>query len=73
MKKQTPIAWCPVCDRAVLYSSDPKQRSQVTVRVAGDDDRDRMIRCAKCGSMLIQEDEPSARYVTIPCLGYVQC
>jgi len=72
LKRQFPVAWCPTCERAVFYSSDPKMKTRIKVRPAHENETEDMFLCSKCKTMLVKE-EIHPHVVTIPCLGYVQC
>ena len=47
-----PIAFCPLCRRAVMYSGDPRDKNAVEVKVAGEEYSGRTVFCAKCKTML---------------------
>ncbi len=68
MKGKFPIAHCPVCRRTVLYSDDPRDKKDVTVRVAEDGYHGKTLLCAKCKNMLVVIEKPkvAAGYVAIP-------
>ena len=68
--RMTPIARCPQCDRAILFSSDPRRKTSVTVRVAQEGESGDMIMCSKCHVMLVKESRETA-FIKIPILGYV--
>ncbi|MBR4895636.1 MAG: hypothetical protein IKZ41_04340 [Clostridia bacterium] len=72
MKRQFPVAWCPTCERALFYSSDPKMKTRIKVRPASENETGEMFLCSKCKTMLVKE-ELYPHVVTIPCLGYVEC
>ena len=72
MKRQFPVAWCPTCGRTLLYSSDPKMKAKIKVRLARDDETSEMFLCSKCKTLLVKETVHPG-IVTIPCLGFVQC
>lgn len=72
MKRQSPVAWCPTCGRAVFFSSDPKMKARIKIRPASENETGEMFLCSKCKTMLVKE-EIHPHVVTIPCLGYVQC
>jgi len=55
MKRQIPIAWCPECRHAVLYSSDPKLKNRIKVRLVRDSDMGEMFLCSRCKCMLTRE------------------
>ena len=67
-RRKYPIAHCPVCRRTVLYSDDPRDKKDVTVRVAGEDYHGKTMLCAKCKKMLAVTEKPKVAegYTAIP-------
>lgn len=66
--RKYPIAHCPNCHRTILYSDDPRDKKNVTVRVAEEDYHGKTVLCAKCKKMLIVSEKPKVArgYVAIP-------
>lgn len=68
--KRIPIARCPVdgCERTLLYSTDPKEKSTVTVCVAKPDYQGKTMLCPRCKTMLAVIEKPKVArgYVAIP-------
>ena len=67
-RRSYPIAHCPNCRRAILYSDDPRDKRDVTVRVAEEDHHGKTVLCAKCKKMLILDEKPKVAkgFVAIP-------
>ena len=63
-----PIAYCPSCHRTVLYSDDPRDKKDVSVRIADENYHGKTMLCAKCKSMLIVTEKPKVAqgYLAIP-------
>ncbi len=73
--KRIPIARCPVdgCGRTLLYSTNPKEKTTVTVSVAKPDYQGKAMLCGKCKTMLavIEKPKTARGYVAIPILSQV--
>ena len=65
-----PIAKCanPECGRAILYSKNPREKMNVTVRIAEPGYTGPTYRCAHCNTMLVVIEKPkvAAGYVALP-------
>ena len=65
-----PIAKCanPECGRTILYSKNPREKLNVTVRIAEPGYTGPTYRCAHCNTMLVVIEKPkvAAGYVAIP-------
>ena len=68
LKDKYPIAHCPNCHRTLLYSDNPKDKLNVTVRTAEPDCHGTTVLCAKCKTMLAVIEKPKVArgYVAIP-------
>ena len=68
MKNKIPIARCPNCGRAILYSDDPRDKLTVTVRAADESYHGKAMLCGKCKTMLavIEKPQVARGYVAIP-------
>ena len=74
MRKATqdkiPIAKCanPECGRTILYSKNPREKLNVTVRIAEPGYTGPTYRCAHCNTMLVVIEKPKVAtgYVAIP-------
>ena len=68
--KRIPIARCPVdgCGRTLLYSTNPKEKTTVTVSVAKPDYQGKTMLCPRCKTMLAVIEKPKVArgYVAIP-------
>ena len=58
--RKYPIAHCPNCQRTILYSDDPRDKKDVTIRVAEEDYHGKTFLCARCKKMLILDEKPKA-------------
>lgn len=67
-KSQIPIAFCPSCSRAIMYSGNSKDKGKMNVQLAPLDYKGATYRCPKCNQMLIVSEKPQAAraYVTLP-------
>jgi len=65
--KRIPIARCPVCNRTIVYSDDPKDKRSTAVRVADENYHGKTVLCAKCKTMLAVIEKPKVArgYVTV--------
>ena len=65
-----PIAKCanPECGRTILYSKNPREKLNVTVRIAEPGYTGPTYRCAHCNTMLVVIEKPkvAAGYVAVP-------
>ena len=65
-----PIAKCanPECGRTILYSKNPREKLNVTVRIAEPGYTGPTYRCAHCNTMLVVIEKPkvAAGYVALP-------
>ena len=65
-----PIAKCanPACGRTILYSKNPREKLNVTVRIAEPGYTGPTYRCAHCNTMLVVIEKPkvAAGYVALP-------
>ena len=74
MRKATqnkiPIARCanPDCSCTILYSDNPKDKSNVTVRIAEPNYSGATFMCSRCKTMLVIIEKPkvAAGYVALP-------
>ena len=74
MRKETqnkiPIARCanPNCKCTILYSDNPKDKNNVTVRIASSDYVGSTYLCPRCKTMLaiIEKPKVAIGYVAIP-------
>ena len=74
MRKATqdkiPIAKCanPECGRTILYGKNPREKFNVTVRIAEPGYTGPTYRCAHCNTMLVVIEKPkvAAGYVALP-------
>ena len=66
--KRIPIARCPNCGRTVLYSDDPRDKLNVTVRAADESYHGKAMLCPRCKTMLAVIEKPKVArgYVAIP-------
>ena len=66
--RKTPIAFCPCCNRAIIYSDNPKDKTDMQVREAEPDYHGKTILCAKCKTMIAVIEKPKVArgYVAIP-------
>ena len=67
-----PIGFCPKCSHAVIYAHDPKEKWNVTVRIAEDGFADKTVLCAKCKTMLVILEKPKVArgYVAVPVVSF---
>ena len=76
MRKATqdkiPIAKCanPECGCSILYSNNPREKRNVTVRMAEPNYEGATFMCPRCKNMLVVIEKPkvAAGYVAIPIL-----
>ena len=63
-----PPSKCPKCGRPIVYSDDPKDKTDVQVREAEPDYHGKTILCAKCKTMIAVIEKPKVArgYVAIP-------
>ncbi len=74
MRKATqdkiPIAKCanPECGRAILYSKNPREKLNVTVRMAESNYTGPTFMCPRCKKMLVVIEKPKVAtgYVALP-------
>ena len=52
MNFRYPIARCPKCDRPIVYSDNPKDKTDIIVRELRPGDHGKSFLCAKCKTML---------------------
>lgn len=73
--KRIPIARCPVdgCGRTLLYSTNPKEKTTVTVSIAKPDYQGKTMLCPRCKTMLAVIEKPKVArgYVAIPILSQI--
>ena len=60
MNFRYPVAWCPKCDRPIVYSDDPKDKTDIEMREATPDYHGKTILCAKCKTMIVVIEKPRA-------------
>lgn len=67
-----PIGFCPKCSHAVIYAHDPKEKRNVTVRIAEDGYTGKTMLCAKCKTMLVILEKPKVArgYVAVPVVSF---
>lgn len=74
-QKRFPIARCanPSCGCTILYGSDPKEKINVTVRIADENYQGPTILCAKCKTMLavIEKPKVATGFVAVPVVAMV--
>ncbi len=78
MRKETqnkfPIARCanPSCNCTILYSENPKDKSNVTVRIADPSYKGPTYLCPRCKTMLAVIEKPKVAegYVAVPIIQY---
>ncbi len=63
-----PVARCPKCGRAIIYSDNPKDKAEIVLREVTADYHGRAVLCAKCKTMLALVEKPKAAngFVAIP-------
>ena len=68
MNFRYPVAWCPTCDRPIVYSDDSKDKINLKARKAELDYHGKTILCAKCKTMIVFIENPKVvkGFVTIP-------
>ena len=68
LRDKYPIAHCPNCRRTILYSDNPKDKLNVTVRTAEPDYHGTTVLCAKCKTMLAVIEKPKVAqgFVAVP-------
>ena len=78
MRKATqdkiPIAKCanPECGCSILYSNLPREKRNVTVRMAEPNYTGPTYRCAHCNTMLVVIEKPKVAtgYVAVPIMAF---
>ena len=60
MNFRYPVAWCPKCDRPIVYSDNPKDKNNIKARKAEPDYHGKTILCACCKTMLAVVEMPAA-------------
>ena len=53
-----PIAKCPKCWRPIVYSDNPKDKTDIIVREAEPGYHGKTILCAKCKTMIVIIEKP---------------
>ena len=65
-----PIARCanPACGCTILYSNNPREKINVTIRVAEPSYMGSTYRCSRCNTMLVVIEKPKVAegYVALP-------
>ena len=68
--KRIPIARCPNsdCGRTLLFSSDPKDKYNITTKVVTDDYKGKNMICSRCKTLVAIIEKPKAErgYIAIP-------
>lgn len=58
MTRRIPIGKCPSCNHPIIYSSEPKSKWGLVLKIADDDFHGRTVICAKCKKMIAIIDVP---------------
>ena len=74
--KRIPIARCPNsdCGRTLLFSSDPKDKFNITTKVVTDDYKGKNMICSKCKTLvaIIEKPKVARGYIVLPIVS-AQC
>ena len=72
--KRIPIARCPNsdCGRTLLFSSDPKDKYNITTKVVTDDYKGKNMICSRCKTLvaIIEKPKVALGYIALPIINY---
>lgn len=72
--KRILIARCPNsgCGRTLLFSSDPKDKFNITTKVVTDDYKGKNMICSRCKTLvaIIEKPKLALGYVALPIINY---
>ena len=72
--KRIPIARCPNsdCGRTLLFSSDPKDKYNITTKIVTDDYKGKNMICSRCKTLvaIIEKPKVALGYVALPIINY---
>ena len=68
--KRIPIARCPNsdCGRTLLFSSDPKDKYNITTKIVTDDYKGKNMICSRCKTLVAIIEKPKVErgYIAVP-------
>jgi hypothetical protein len=72
--RHIPIARCPNsdCGRTLLFSSDPKDKYNITTKIVTDDYKGKNMICSRCKTLvaIIEKPKVALGYVALPIINY---